>query len=195
MFRCITYNWNDIYRSCIDLGVKIAESFSPDVIVAIARGGWVPARILCDVLDVRELYSIKAVHWGRVATKNEARIVQKLNVDLTGKKVLIVDDVTDTGETVLLAKEHIKELNAEEVRIAVVDHKRTSKFQPDFYANLNEEWMWIVYPWSCYEDARDLIEKNELQNEDPERIKEILKERHDFNVDLDIIKYVLKKFE
>ena len=193
MLKCVVYDWKDIYEMCENLGRKIDSSgFKPDVIVAIARGGWVPARILCDLLDVRELYSVKAEHWGRVATPGEAKLVQALNVDLSGKSVLLVDDVTDTGETCLIVKDHLSSLGAKEVRIAVLDHKSTSKFVPDYFVSKMESWKWIVYPWSYYEDTRDFIEKQELEGKDPKDIQRILEEKFDFKVDLRVIEYVVR---
>ncbi len=159
--KCLHYSWSDVIGLCELLARKVKESgFKPDVIVAVARGGWVPARILCDYLDVRELYSVKTEHWGVVATPDgEARITQPLNVDLKGKRVLIVDDVADTGETIKVVVEHVKSFSPLEVRIAVVDYKKTSSFAPDFYASVMDEWKWIVYPWSLREDVKDLLKR------------------------------------
>jgi hypothetical protein len=196
MLKCVTYSWSDVYEMCEEIGRKIVSSgFRPDVIVAIARGGWVPARILCDLLDVRELYSVKAEHWGRVASPGEAKLVQSLNVDIKDKLVLLVDDVTDTGETCAMVKEHLSSLGAKEVRIAVLDHKSTSKFLPDYFARRMESWKWIVYPWSYYEDTRDFIERHGWEKKSPERIKKELKERYDFDVDLRVVEYVVKRME
>jgi hypothetical protein len=178
---------------CRNLGKKIRDTFKPDVIVAIARGGWVPARILCDLLDVTGLYSVKIEHWGKVATPGEAKIVQQLNVNLNGKSVLLVDDVTDTGDTAIIAREHLLDLGAKDVRIAVLDHKITSRFTPDFYVNRMDSWKWIVYPWSYHEDTRDFIEKLSLFYETPQNIQRILKEKYDFEVDLSIIEYVTQE--
>jgi hypothetical protein len=195
MLKCVVYSWSDIYQMCEKLSDKIKESFHPDVIIAIARGGWIPARIICDFLDIKDLYSVKAEHWGRVATRDKAKLVQRLNVDLTGKDILIVDDVTDTGETVILVKEHVKELGAEMVKTAVLDHKMTSKFVPDYYINKMDSWKWIVYPWSYHEDTRDFIEKLALFYEEPENVQKLLAEKYDFNVGLDVIRNVLREYE
>lgn len=159
MFKCHLYNWEDICQLCKELVKKIkANGYKVDVIVAIARGGWVPARILADLLEVKELYSVKTEHWGMVATiTGEAKITQPLNVKLEGKNVLIVDDVADTGETIKLVKEHVKSMLAKEIKIAVIDYKKTSKFIPDYYASEMEGWKWIVYPWSLKEDVKGLI--------------------------------------
>ncbi|MEM0350387.1 MAG: phosphoribosyltransferase [Archaeoglobaceae archaeon] len=166
MFKCHVYDWKDIESLCRKLARKIKSSgFRVDAIVAIARGGWVPARILADFLDVKELYSIKTEHWGIVATiTGKATITQPLTVNLEGKNVLIVDDVADTGETMKIVKEHIISLKAKEVKTAVIDYKKTSAFVPDYFAAEMESWKWIVYPWSIREDIKGLIAKKGARN-------------------------------
>ncbi len=174
MFKCHLYNWNDISKLCKELAKKIkASGYRVDVIVAVARGGWVPARILADLLEIKELYSVKTEHWGMVATiTGEAKITQPLNVSLDGKNVLIVDDVADTGETIKIVREHVKNLMAKDIRIAVIDYKKTSKFIPDYYAAEMEGWKWIVYPWSLKEDIKGLIADKAKKIDEAVRILE-----------------------
>ncbi len=193
-FKCVQYDWDEVYELCRILAKKIRESnFKPDAIVAVARGGWIPARILADLLFVKELYSVKAEHWGIVATPTgKAKITQPLTVDLSGKSVLVVDDVADTGETVEIVAKHVMERNAKEVRTAVIDFKHTSKFVPDYYAKEMENWAWIVYPWSLYEDARDLISKIANDGMSVEEIKKKLAKEFDFYVDESVIEEVLE---
>ncbi len=193
MFKCVQYSWDDVYKLCKELARKIKNSgFKPDAIVAVARGGWVPARILADFLLIRELYSVKAEHWGIVATvTGKAKITQPLTVDLTGKSVLVVDDVADTGETVEIVAQHVKEKNAKEVRTAVIDFKHTSKFVPDYYAREMEKWAWIVYPWSIYEDVKDLIMKLG-EDGNAEEIAKKLEEKFNLKVDSSVVEEVLR---
>jgi len=78
---------------------------------------------------------------------------------IPGKRVLIADDVTDTGDSLKLVVEYVKSLGAAEVRTATMHHKTASPFVPDFYGELMREWRWVVYPWSIYEDLIELIER------------------------------------
>ncbi len=190
-FKCILYTWDDIQRLCRQLSEKIKKSgYNPDVVVAIARGGWVPARIVCDYLDIKELYSVKTEHWGVVATPTgEARITQPLNIDLKGKRVLIVDDVADTGDTIKIVREHVMEFSPADIKVAVVDYKKTSKFVPDFFAAEMESWKWIVYPWSIKEELRDLIEK--VGAKTVEEAVKALKEEFDVVVSEELVRDVL----
>jgi len=190
-FKCVLYTWDDIRRLCKELASKIKESgFVPDAVVAIARGGWVPARIVCDYLDVKELYSVKTEHWGVGQRKGEgARITQPLNADVRGKKLLVVDDVADTGDTIEVVLRHLKEYEPSEIRVAVIDYKTTSKLVPDYYAAKMEAWRWIVYPWSIKEELRELIAK--VNAKSVEEAAEALREEFDIEVEEEILRDVL----
>ncbi|WP_456330023.1 phosphoribosyltransferase [Archaeoglobus sp.] len=189
-FKCVLYTWDEIRELCKELALKVRESgYKPDAVVAIARGGWVPARIVCDYLDIRELYSVKTEHWDVAQRREEAKITQPLNVDVSGKKVLIVDDVADTGDTIKVVVDHVNQYNPAEIRVAVVDYKSTSKFVPDYYAAKMEAWRWIVYPWSVKEELRELIEKVNAKTVD-EAVK-ALKEEFDLEVDEELVRDVL----
>ncbi|AAM29774.1 xanthine-guanine phosphoribosyltransferase [Methanosarcina mazei] len=115
--------------------------------------------------------------------KAEARIRFPLSVDISGKKVLIVDDVTDTGDTLKLSIGYVQSLNASEIRTAVLQHKTCSSFVPDFYGQKIIRWRWIIYPWARYEDlagfTKRILEDGAL---DVSRIIYELKDRHGLEV-------------
>jgi len=103
---------------------------------------------------------MKVEHYMRGAEmKAEARIKYPIPVDISGKKVLILDDVTDTGETLHLSVGYVQSLNPAEIRTAVLQHKTRSSFTPDFYAQKIVRWRWIIYPWARYEDLAGFAEK------------------------------------
>jgi hypoxanthine phosphoribosyltransferase len=131
----------------------------PEVIVGVARGGWVHARIACDLLGVKDLFSVKVDHWGVTATKDgKAKLTIPLTGDVKGKKVLVVDDITDTGESLTMAVEHVKECGAADVKSATLMHIAGSKFTPDYYG-VEIAWAWEIWPWNYYEDMTALITK------------------------------------
>jgi hypoxanthine phosphoribosyltransferase len=134
------------------------DNFQPEVIVAIARGGYVPARILCDFLDVNILTSIRIEHYLPGANKQRiARLTDPLAIDIKGKNVLVVDDVNDTGETLEVAVHHLKEFSPQDVRVAVLNQKTTSGFRPDYFAHKIIKWRWLIYPWAVMEDISGLL--------------------------------------
>ncbi len=159
--RCMLVSWEDIERWTKDVVRKIRESgYRPDVVVGLARGGLVPARLVSDYLLIKDLYVVKTEHWGITATRDgEARLAQGLQVSVEGRRVLIVDDITDTGKSIGLAVEHVREFNPAEVRTATLLHITHSAHVPHYYSQEvpAEEWTWFIFPWNMYEDLRNLI--------------------------------------
>ncbi|MFX1481979.1 MAG: phosphoribosyltransferase [Promethearchaeota archaeon] len=140
-------SWLDVYNLTLQLSERIVSSgFKPNVIVGIARGGWIPARILSDVLYMDTLQNIRIEYYTDVGAKGkEPKITQPLTGSMKGKIVLLVDEVADTGDTLQHAVDHIKSLGVTEVRSAVLHYKPTSIIIPDYY--MVETKSWIVYPW------------------------------------------------
>ncbi|TET10047.1 MAG: phosphoribosyltransferase [Candidatus Thorarchaeota archaeon] len=140
-------SWRDVYNLTLQLSERIvASGFKPDVIVGIARGGWIPARILSDVLYMDTLQNIRIEYYTDVSSKGkEPRITQPLTGSMKGKKVLLIDEVADSGDTLKHAIEHVENLGVEEVRSAVLHYKPTSIVVPDYY--MVETTSWTVYPW------------------------------------------------
>jgi len=160
-FRCELISFNKVLRLSRILARKIKTSgYMPDLIVAIGRGGYVPGRLVSDFLLFDNLTSMKVEHYKRAADmREEARIKFPLSVDIAGKKILVLDDVTDTGETFRLTVDYVLSLKPSEVRTAVLQHKICSTFKPDFYAQKILKWRWIIYPWARYEDFAGFAEK------------------------------------
>ena len=158
--NCSPKSWQEVQDYAKQTTNKIkTTNFHPDLIIGLSRGGLVPARLFCDYLHIKTCYTIKVDHWGLTATKDgQAKLTHKLNIDLTDKRILIVDDITDTGQSMELAKEHIKELNPKEIKTATLLHIKTSKYKPDFYGE-EIDWSWIIFPWNYREDLVNLINK------------------------------------
>ena len=178
-FPCQLISWDESY----DLGRRLAyevkrSGFRPDLIVAIGRGGYVPARVVSDFLLFSLLASIKIEHWDTAACERpQASVRFPLAVDVQSQKVLIIDDVTDTGKTLRTAVDYMKGLGAAEIRTGVLQHKTVSPFVPDYYAEKVAEWRWIIYPWAAHEDLvglaeRVLSEEDQSAREIGERLKE-----------------------
>ncbi|MEM4799560.1 MAG: phosphoribosyltransferase, partial [Sulfolobales archaeon] len=156
-------SWNDIVEWSRGLARKILESgWIPDVVIAIARGGYVPARLICDFLGVENLLSLQSQHWTEAAKASERAIIKfPYTVDLRGLKALLVDDIVDTGESLLLAREYVqKNWKPEELRIAALQWiSSVAKFKPDYYHIEVREWIWFQYPWTRVEDLSQFISR------------------------------------
>jgi len=136
-----------------------ADHFCPDVVIAIARGGFVPARLLCDYLDIYNLTCIRIAHYTGTDKTGQARLSIPLNIDIRGMSVLLVDDVDDTGDTLQLALTHLHSFSPALIRIAVLHHKTVASVVPDYYAEKVTHWRWITYPWAITEDVLGLVRK------------------------------------
>jgi hypoxanthine phosphoribosyltransferase len=160
-FKCELVSWGKTYALTRRLAVRILQqSFRPDFVVAIGRGGFVPARILCDFLAIGALTAIKIEHWAKGAKKQEkARLRFPLNVVVSGAKVLVVDDVTDTGDTLRAASEYLQQQQPAEMRTAVIHHKSSCQSMPDFFGQKIVKWRWVIYPWAVFEDLTGFIEQ------------------------------------
>lgn len=144
--------------SAHDLASMVRRSgFDLDTVVAISRGGLIMGRIMSDLLDVRDLRVIKMEHYTGVEERGETKIEIPIQGRLDGKKVLIVDDVADRGDTLLVASQHLVDMGASDVKIATLHYKPWSKAVPDFY--LTKTGSWIVYWWEYAETASSLFSK------------------------------------
>jgi hypothetical protein len=151
--------WNQIYEMLLNLAEKIRKNnFKPDIIVGVSRGGWPPARVMSDLLDNPNLANVRAEFYLGVAeTKGEPTLTQPVSMKIAGKKVLVVDEVADTGKSLKLVKEHIVEKGATEVKIATVYYKPWSIVKPDYYEK--ETSKWIVFPWEIKETVRKIVKR------------------------------------
>lgn len=160
-FKCELVSWSSVLK----LAYKLAElvkygGFKPDLVIAIARGGYVPARIICDRLDVYDLASIRITHYkGGSAKQEQTRLSIPLSIDIHGMNVLLVDDVDDTGETLDIALEHLKSFHPKAIKTAVLHHKAVCTVLPDYYAAAVRKWRWVIYPWALTEDITGFISR------------------------------------
>jgi len=160
----ITLSWEDAYSHIVKLCEKIIESsWNPDMILAIARGGLVPAIVASDILNVKDVLVIQLEHWPSPgSTLPEVKIRHDIpSEDLSGRKILIIDDVADTGDTLKFAKDMIcqrfRDVNVKTAAIHV--KKGKAKYIPDYWAVEVDPKYWILYPWSCVEDVTALLER------------------------------------
>src|SRR6266699_3488305 len=83
----------------LDLAQQIRrDGYKPEVIVGVSRGGWPPARVMSDLLQNPNLANMKVEFYKDIGVRNKKpRITQPATMEVVGKRVLVVDDVSDTG--------------------------------------------------------------------------------------------------
>lgn len=199
-FPCRILAWDEVSRWATAVARKVRSSgFEPDVVVGLTRGGWVTARLLCDLLGIKQLFAVKVEHWGVTAQPDgKARLIQGLSADISGAKVLLVDDITDTGESLILAREHLKESRPAEVRSATLLHITHSKFVPDFFEIEvpKAQWTWFIFPWNLHEDLRTIVPKALAAGPATmHEIREALRSRFQLQLDSEVIRGTLLELE
>jgi len=163
-----------IYEMLLNLTNKIRkDKFRPDIIVGVSRGGWIPGRIMSDLLENPQIANVKAEFYQGVAeTKGEPVITQPVSMPVKGRKLLVVDDVADTGKSLRLVKKHLLEEGATELKIATIYYKPWSLITPDYYKKKTS--LWVIFPWERKETIRNILKKCEQQKRPIEEAKKQL---------------------
>ena len=89
------------------------------------------------------------------------------------RSVLVVDDITDTGESMMIAVEYVKSKNPTNVKTATLRHIEGSKFTPDFYGDVIT-WRWVVFPWNFVEDMCNIMPKVSEGADSLQEVKKLL---------------------
>jgi len=174
-FPCRFLSWEEVEQISYNLAEKVRTSnFRPDVIVAVARGGVVGARLVSDILGISDFTCLRIAHWGETAVRGkDARLERGIGGSITGKRVLLIDDVTDTGKSLTVAKAYLETLAPAEIKTAALQYIKGSSFIPDYYGKEEDEWAWFAYPWNRWEDLRSLTLRILEERQGPHAAKEV----------------------
>jgi uncharacterized protein len=142
--------WEGFGTAIRELATLVADSsFQPEVLVAVARGGLVPGGGLSYALGIKLTDAINVEFYTDVDETLPDPVLLAPHLDtesLKGRRILVVDDVADSGRTLALVLELIQEHGAE-ARSAVVYAKSRSVVTPDYVWRQTDKW--IVFPWSA----------------------------------------------
>jgi len=150
-------SWDDVQGLSEKVSDLVMDSgYKPDLMIAISRGGFDPARIMSDQLNIRKLASLQIIYYTGLNTRRDKpEVLFPLNAQVEGLRVLVVDDVSDSGNSLIAVKKYVEDRGAVEVRLATLHHKPWSKFKPNYYAE--EVSKWIIYPWEPRESVIELV--------------------------------------
>ncbi|WP_237801691.1 phosphoribosyltransferase [Corynebacterium accolens] len=141
--------WEVFGEASRNLSEQIVESgWFPDLIVGVARGGLIPAGAIGYAIGVKAMGAINVEFYTDIGQTLDEPIILSPQLDtdsLKGKKVLVVDDVADSGKTLDLVVNFLEE-TAAEVRSAVVYTKPKTIFEPDYSWKKTDKW--INFAWS-----------------------------------------------
>lgn len=141
--------WDDFGVATREIARAIvADGFHPEVVVAIARGGLLPGGAIAYGLGVKNCGALNVEFYTGVGTVLDAPEVLPPALDLSylsGRRVLLVDDVADSGRTLDLAVKLLDRHGAD-ARSAVIYSKPTTIIAPDY--SWKDTSLWIDFPWS-----------------------------------------------
>lgn len=138
-------DWNSYHDYCLKLAATLLTHHPEiDEIVAISRGGLTFGHILSDLLRV-PIWTITIQSYTDIQTQGEIQITGKLQNSIENKHILLVDDVADSGKTLVRAVDYLREAKAEEITTMTMFYKPRSIFRPDYFAKQTTKW--ILFPY------------------------------------------------
>jgi hypoxanthine phosphoribosyltransferase len=132
-------DWPFFGELCRVLALKIFREYDPEVVIGIARAGVIPGAVVASILQ-RDFASIAIT---RQAPGAMPAVIAGPSRIVTGKRVLIVDETCDSGNTMKLALAAVRELKPAAVKTAV--SFSSGDYKPDFFAL--ETTNFIILPW------------------------------------------------
>jgi len=141
--------WDGFGEGGRELAQQVADDgYRPDLILTIARGGLLPAGALGYALDVKNLVVVNVEFYTGVDQRLDVPVFLPpvpAAVHLAGFRVLVVDDVADTGETLRLVRDFCAD-HVAEARTAVLYEKPRSAVRCEYVWRRTDRW--IDFPWS-----------------------------------------------
>ena len=140
-------SWQELERDCLQLAKKINRT-EIDEIISISRGGMVVARMLSDFLHL-PISHIAIESYTDLQQQKEPIISQVSSREFKGEKILLVDELADSGKTFLRGVSYLKELPITQVYTAAPYYKSHSVHIPDFTVKKMDSW--IIFPYEVRE--------------------------------------------
>ena len=141
----LKYPFEEFHKDVKIMVRDIKENFEPEVILAVARGGLTLGHFLASLLNNRNLFTLNSIHYEETQKLDTIDI---FNIPDLSKfnKILIVDDMIDTGESMIAIKQELlKRFPHIELKIATIFYKRKELLLPDF--TVKEAHEWIEFFW------------------------------------------------
>ncbi len=139
-------SWDQFHRDARALAWRIAGlNLELDAIVCITRGGLVPAAIVARELNIRKIESVCVASYHDYKNQGDMLVLKSINEDMLateGERILIVDDLTDTGKTARIVRDMLPKAH-----FATVYAKPTGRPMVDTYITEVSQDTWIYFPW------------------------------------------------
>jgi len=150
-FVCPTWDAIESYCESAFLFMRY-EGYKPDCVIALLRGGVVPARLFSDYFHVNLDFSVLDVKlYNGIGTTNDEVHVSEFYGNIKGKNILIVDDIWDSGRTMRAVLKYFSTYETSNIKTCTVYLKENAEGKPDYYSEIAKEDEWVVFPWEKYE--------------------------------------------
>jgi uncharacterized protein len=136
-------SWELFGETCRALAVRVAHDYRPDLVVGIATAGVIPAATVAAILQA-DFEAMRISRRDGRTQFGEPRVLSATPVRCRGKRVLIVDEITTSGDTLRLALAAVREVGPADVRTAT-SFVRPGGYRPNYFAMESDQL--IVYPW------------------------------------------------
>jgi hypoxanthine phosphoribosyltransferase len=137
-------SWKDFHGLCKGLVVAIS-SFQPEIILPIGRGGYYPGTLIAHLLQV-ELFPIRlSRRVDDIVTYQSPKWIVMPPRTVKNRRVLIVDEICSTGETISIVKEKVTAMGAQAIRSAVLYAHRKGASVPDYIGLITDAL--LLNPW------------------------------------------------
>ncbi len=134
------YSYEDFKKDTNSL-IKEVKEFEPEVIVGVARGGLTLAHCMAEGLDIRDVQTLRTELYDKTCKRDEITLFGECNFS-NASRVLVVDDIADSGDTLQAVMKNLKNDNMDIVfKSATLYYKTTSCYKPDFWINEAKEWI------------------------------------------------------
>jgi len=144
-------SWGDMNAIAFKIAKQIQKKkLKFDRVITLAKGGWPLTRSLVDFLQIDKIASIGVKFYQGVNNRFEKPyIYQEIPVTVKNKKILLFDDVADTGGSLEFVSKHLIEKGVNKITTATLYYKPHSTIKPDFYGG--ETSAWISFPYETVE--------------------------------------------
>jgi len=165
-------SWNTYHDLARKLAASIlSHSTGVDQIVAISRGGLTLGHILSDFLR-KPVATFAIQSYTDIQTQGEVSITEPLKTRIVNKHVLLVDDVADSGKTLVRATGYLKRFKPASIRVVTMFYKAHSVYRPDYFAK--ETTQWILFPYELTETILQITQSMTKQGKSKAEIQELL---------------------
>jgi len=169
-------SWEEYHTLSQKLAAKLlSDGKKVDEIIAISRGGLTAGHLLTDLLRV-PISTFTIQSYSDLTVQGQVKITKPLSSPIHDKNILLVDDVSDTGKTLVRALEYLKAQQPKKITTLTLFYKPHSVYKPDYFAKTTPAW--IIFPYEVTETIITLYQNMKKEKKSDEQMKHFLETLH-----------------